>query len=197
MAPAPPEASCRNHTSFGRVVAIIHGFRGEGRSWMDGSPISMVAGCRGRRTTGGISRADSSFEKTSPPPVSPVGFRDPRPRCCPSVTRVLCVRMRFVPRSGLSPRLTNVNVSVGSTTCSLLQTGADKKKSGRAAAARRPITPPLHLQMDLLIAPEKSSCPVEKQTCDCLRGGKGGAISKQQSNGDEAAGVLVPSLLQT
>ena len=76
------------------------------------------------------------------PPVSPVGFRDPRPRCCPSVTRVLCVRMRFVPRSGLSPRLTNVNVSVGSTTCSLLQTGADKKKSGRAAAARRPITPP-------------------------------------------------------
>ena len=66
---------------------------------------------------------------------------------------------------------------------------------GRRAAAALPdfffISP-----MDLLIAPEKSSCPVEKQTCDCLRGGKGGAISKQQSNGDEAAGFLVPSLLK-
>ena len=37
---------------------------------------------------------------------SPVGFRDPRSRFCPNVAKVLCVRMWFVPRSGLSPRLT-------------------------------------------------------------------------------------------
>ena len=89
---------------------------------MERSSISMVLVAEGAEGQGVSVAPIPPSRKLLPRLSSPVGFRDPRPTFCPNVAKVLCVRMRFVPRSGLSPWLTDIDVSVGSTTGSLLQT---------------------------------------------------------------------------